>query len=146
MTGLSALVIVIYLIVYSPLSEATEHEKWTKRCINNVFCFMHPESLKPMPAQINDSIAGSMQNENIKLSYDYGFFSQLYTEYNYNASKEVLINRYPAHIYFGDRTVILAVPNMPNKLRFSMKIDISNDLCVADAEKIINSVYFIEAK
>jgi hypothetical protein len=105
---------------------------------------MHPQDLQPVQIQMIDSNAGQYQNNNIVLSYDFGWYASQFNEMSEAKIEPIEIVGLSASILVYNKRMALKIPQVKGKVRFSMLIEFKKELQLEQGRRIFNSIKFTD--
>lgn len=139
------LIVPLFALLYIAYSNSKDNQKleqWLELCPRDQFCFTHPKSLIPADLQSIDSIAGQLNDSNITLTYDLGWYSSQFKELTNAVSEPIIIDGHHGKLLLQDKKMALTIPSVSGKVRFSMLIEFKNSVDLAQGQKIFKSIKF----
>lgn len=139
------LIVPLFTLLYIAYSNSKGNQKleqWLELCPSDQFCFTHPKSLIPTDLQSIDSIAGQLNDSNITLTYDLGWYSSQFKELTNAVSEPIIIDGHHGKLLLQDKKMALTIPSVSGKVRFSMLIEFKNSVDLAQGQKIFKSIKF----
>lgn len=87
----------------------TMADTWQQICPAQIFCFSHPADWKVQQVRMLDSTAGIIEGENIRLSYDYGMYSDNFSALSDAQRQPIVIDGLDAELITGHDFIALYV-------------------------------------
>jgi len=89
-----------------------------------------------------DSITGQLNNKNITLTYDLGWYASKFNELTSATSEPIVIDGHHGKLLLQGNKMALSVPKVTGKIAFSMLIEFKNTKELEQGRKIFKSVKF----